>query len=58
MKTDHTLIFSPIDSHADDDVDTAGHEGIDKGHHEMSLVREIELDDMTLSPGRRQWSSC
>ena len=28
---------SPIDSHADDDVDTAGHEGVDERHHEMSL---------------------
>ena len=31
------IVFSPIDSHADDDVDTAGHEGVDERHHEMSL---------------------
>ena len=41
MNSDHTLIFSPIDSHADDDIDTAGHEGVDERHHEMSLLREI-----------------
>ena len=40
MNSDHTLIFSPIDSHADDDIDTAGHEGVDERHHEMSLVSD------------------
>ena len=34
------MVFSPIDSHADDDVDTAGHEGVDERHHEMSLVSD------------------
>ena len=58
MNSDHNLIFSPIDSHADDDIDTAGHEGVDERHHEMSLVREIEFAGLTLSPGRRQWNSC
>ena len=26
-----------VDSHADDDVDRAGHEGVDEGHHQMCL---------------------
>ena len=61
MNSDHTLIFSPIDSHADDDIDTAGHEGVDERHHEMSLLKDD--DDKTkiyswISPGRRQWNSC
>ena len=35
------MIFSPIDSHADDDVDTACHEGVDERHHEMSLSDDV-----------------
>ena len=31
------MTFSPVDSHADYDVDTAGHEGVDEGHHQMCL---------------------
>ena len=27
-----------VDRHADDDVDGAGHEGVDDGHFEMSFV--------------------
>ena len=27
-----------VDSHEDDDIDGAGHEGVDDGHLEMSLV--------------------
>lgn len=30
------MTFSPVDSHADYDVDTAGHEGVDEGHQSLS----------------------
>ena len=35
-------IFSPIDGHADDNVDTASHEGVDERHHEMSLSDDAQ----------------
>ena len=31
------MTLSPVDSHADYDVDTAGHEGVDEWHHQMCL---------------------